>query len=49
MYKYYAAVGWQAVGFFVIVSFIAYMMLARLYIAVFLSYFKEELAKKSKQ
>lgn len=40
MYKYYAAVGTQAVFFYVIVSFIAYMMLSRLYIAVFLSYLR---------
>ena len=40
MYKYYAAVGWPAVLFFVIVIFISYMMLCRLYIAVFLSYFR---------
>jgi hypothetical protein len=33
----------------VAVAFIAYMMLVRLYIAVFLSYFREELSKKSKQ
>jgi hypothetical protein len=49
MYQYYAAVGWPAVFFFVIVVFVAHMMLIRLYIAVFLSYFKEELHKKSKQ
>lgn len=49
MYQYYAAVGWPAVAFFVVVTFISYMMLMRLYIAVFLSYFREELSKKSKQ
>ena len=49
MYQYYAAVGWPAICFFVIVIFIAHMMLMRLYIAVFLSYFREELSKKSKQ
>ena len=49
MYKYYHAVGWTAVVFFVFVAFISYMMLSRLYIAVFLSYFREELSKKSKQ
>lgn len=49
MYQYYAAVGWPAVCFFVISVFAAHMMLMRLYIAVFLGYFKEELSKKSKQ
>jgi|JI6StandDraft_1071083.scaffolds.fasta_scaffold1227929_1 hypothetical protein len=49
MYQYYAAVGWPAVCFFVVAIFVAHMMLMRLYIAVFLSYFREELSKKSKQ
>jgi hypothetical protein len=49
MYYYYEATGLTAIFFFVIVIFIAYMMLSRLYIAVFLSYFREELSKKAKQ
>ncbi len=49
MYQFYAAAGLPAIFFFVIVEFISYMMLMRLYIAVFLSYFREELSKKSKQ
>lgn len=49
MYMYYYAVGWPALAFFIIVIFISYMMLSRLYIAVFLSYFREELRKKSTQ
>ena len=49
MYQYYAAVGWPAIAFFVIAVFISHMMLMRLYIAVFLSYFREELRKKSKR
>ena len=40
MYLYYSAVGWVAIGYFVIVVFISHMMLIRLYIAVFLCYFK---------
>lgn len=49
MYLYYSAAGWVAIWYFVIVVFISHMMLIRLYIAVFLSYFKEQLHKKSKQ
>lgn len=49
MYTYYKAVGINAVFFFFIVVFIAFLMLMRLYIAVFLCYFKAELHKKSKK
>ncbi len=49
MYIYYSAVGAVAIWYFVIVVFICNMMLIRLYIAVFLSYFKEELNKISKR
>lgn len=49
MYHYYSAVGYHAVFFFIIVTFIAFLMLMRLYIAVFLCYFKAELHKKEKK
>jgi hypothetical protein len=49
MYYFYNSSGFQAIIFFMIVVFIAHLMLMRLYIAVFLSYFKEELHKISKK
>lgn len=49
MYHYYKAVGIHAVFYFIIVTFIAFLMLMRLYIAVFLCYFKAELSKKAKK
>lgn len=41
MYHFYSAVGLEAVAFFTVISFIAHLMVMRLYIAVFLSYFKQ--------
>lgn len=49
LYTYYHIVGIQAVFFYSIVVFICYLMFMRLYIAVFLSFFKEALDKKSQQ
>lgn len=49
MYNYYKAVGLNAIIFYFIVAFIAFLMLMRLYIAVFLCYFKAELHKKAKK
>jgi predicted membrane protein len=49
MYNYYEAVGVNAIFFYFIVVFIAFLMLMRLYIAVFLCYFKAELHKKAKK
>jgi predicted membrane protein len=49
MYYYYRAVGYHAIFFYVIVVFISFLMLMRLYIAVFLCYFKAELHKKAKK
>jgi predicted membrane protein len=49
MYVYYQSVGLSAIIFFYIVGFIAFLMLMRLYIAVFLCYFKAELRKQSKK
>lgn len=40
MYFYYQATGIRAVLFFTVVVLMAHLMLMRLYIAVFLSYFK---------
>ena len=48
MVAYFRAVGWVAVLFYMVTAFVAYVMLLRLYIAVFLCYFKEELHKKEK-
>lgn len=49
MYTYYKSVGLNAIFFYFIVVFIAFLMLMRLYIAVFLCYFKAELHKQSKK
>ena len=45
MYNFYNAVGWQAVFFYAVVAFIIHLMLARLFIAIFLCYFRRNLEK----
>lgn len=47
MYEYYSAVGGIAVAYFTIVVFLIHFLLTRLFIAIFLCYFRKNLEKKS--
>lgn len=49
MYTYYSVVGWVAVAYFTIVVFIIHLLLTRLFIAIFLCYFRRNLEKKSEK
>lgn len=43
MYYYYEAVGWIAIAYFTVVVFIIHLLLTRLFIAIFLCYFRRNL------
>jgi hypothetical protein len=49
MYMNYQATGWIAVFYFTIVTFIMHLLLARLFIAIFLCYFRRNLEKKNEE
>lgn len=46
MYNYYNVLGWEAVAYFVIVVFVIHLLLTRLFLAIFLCYFRRNLEKK---